>query len=207
MPGSVVSAVAGVLWCCCHLGDRPLASQTLLAVALWIPGTSRIRGPAESGDQQNAGTSTLFCCWWGGCRVVSLPRCAMPVAEPGRKAGSGCGSPGFPGSPGSPAPGSPWGQGAAAPPGCRLHLAALGDELPAGEGTACPPCPPPSSSGELRFNPFSPSALPRASSGSPWDLSRVFHRGGGMLGELRAGKPKGKPVFSRRRVSVEPEGG
>lgn len=44
VPGLVVSAVSVML---CDPGDCPLASQTLLAVALWDPGRS-----------------TLFCCWW-----------------------------------------------------------------------------------------------------------------------------------------------
>lgn len=100
--------------------------------------------------------------------VASLPRRAVPAAGPGGhglvgEQGPGAGAhPGWLGSggfPGSPAAGSPWGQGAAALPGCRLHLAALGDEPPAGEGHLVRV--PPPSSGELRFNPSSPSALLR----------------------------------------------
>lgn len=94
-------------------------------------------------------------------RAVSLPRRAVPVpcrwqrqegmgwpesGVPGREHGRACWKRGVPGVPSS---GSPRGQGAAAPPGCRLHLVALGDQSAAGVGTqGAPP-----RSGQLRYKP------------------------------------------------------
>ena len=96
VPGLVASAVSVVLWCCCDLGDCPLASQTLLAVA---PGSSHCVPLLVGEGAVSVG------------HVVSLPRRVTPVAGPGRHrlvgeqgpaAGAQAGwlgNVGFPGSP------------------------------------------------------------------------------------------------------------
>lgn len=162
VPSSVCQQCFGaaVTW-----GTCPSASQSLLAMALWV-----LRSCTQC--------SCWLWCHVCGTRCVPAPLCQAGgrarTARAGQGAGSGCWNPaGFAGERGflgSPAPESPWGQGTAASPGCRLHLAALSDELPAEGDTLSP-----ASSGKLRFNHFSASALPRAFSGNPRGLSRVCH--------------------------------
>lgn len=173
-------------------------------------------GPADFGDQHPVLllVGRVPCLWDASCPCLVVPcRWQNRVGKrgPGVEAQSALlGSLRVPGSPGVPCSGEPLGTRRSRSAGLPAPSSGTwGRAAGWGRDTLSPVSPPSSSSsGELRFNPFSPSALPRASSGSPWNLSRVFHgEGGGMLGELRAGKPKGKNVFSRRQVSVEPEGG
>jgi len=110
------------------------------------------------------------------CRVPA-PSChaggRASTARAGGRAGSGCWKPaGLAGRcevPGVPCSGEPLGTGRSRSPGCQLHLVALGDEPPVGRDTFC--VPPILRSSDLTR---SPSALPRASSGSAWGSSRIF---------------------------------
>lgn len=91
--------------------------------------------PWQSGSCGTA-VQGMPCPWDTPCRCPAVPRRGQS------QEGMGWPDSGVPARlcwkravPGVPSSGSPWGQGAAAPPGCRLHLVALGDKSPAGVGT------------------------------------------------------------------------